>query len=517
VPPSEGSLAQAPPGSSETHQLLAILRQLSCARSQEEIMAAVTQSVRTLLQADGATFVLRDGDSCHYVEEDAISPLWSSRRLPMSACICGWSMTNRQAVAVPDIHQDPRIRADTYRPNFVRSLAAAPVRRDDPIAAVGAYWSEMHAAGPEELAILQAIADAAALAVENVQLRQTGPARRRRPADAPTREPHKSTPGARPSFAIVLDRIRREGLRPNSLHAYTFATVCIVAATLIRYAVDFLGGEGLAGFTSYFPAVLLSTLVGGRRGGIFAAVLGGLAVHYFFTPPLYELVTLSVADVVDLTLYAGACALIILIVHRYQIATVRLVREDAQHLTLAREQHHRLKNAVFVAEAVVQQSLRDQPDRARTITQRIRAGLAEVDLEQGAKDTLVLRDILVAELQPYDLARFTLEGADETLPPQARRLVTLATHELATNAIKYGALSAPKGRVTVAWRALDDRVVIRWLEADGPPVQPPHKRGFGSILLRRLIEAEGGAITTEFRPSGVMAKITLPIRPVRRS
>lgn len=155
---------------SDLSALMAVIRRLSVACSITEVMEIVTPAARRLLAADGITFVLREGDLCYYAEEDAISPLWKGRRFPMSACISGWCMTERRSVAIEDIYADPRIPHEAYRPTFVRSLAMVPVRQDDPIAALGAYWRERRAISPGELELLQTIANAAALAVANIQL-----------------------------------------------------------------------------------------------------------------------------------------------------------------------------------------------------------------------------------------------------------------------------------------------------------------------------------------------------------
>jgi GAF domain-containing protein len=90
----------------------------------------------------------------------------------MSACISGWCMLERRAAVIPDVYQDDRIPQDAYRPTFVRSLAMVPVRQDDPIAAMGAYWATPRAIQPREVQLLQTIADAASLAVAYVEPRQ---------------------------------------------------------------------------------------------------------------------------------------------------------------------------------------------------------------------------------------------------------------------------------------------------------------------------------------------------------
>jgi two-component sensor histidine kinase len=509
-------------GGGETKSLLAIIHQLSRARSQDEILTIVSHGVRSLLHADGASFVLREGDRCFYAEEDAVSPLWKGRLFPMSACVSGWCMINDRAVAIPDIYRDRRVPIDAYRPTFVKSLAMAPVRLDEPVAAIGAYWSERRQPRADEMECLQAIADAAALAVGNLQPRRAAPPGRRvRAEPSPVGEAHPPLPhAARIGHALrnVIDRIRHSGLRQGSPEPYAFAVLCVLIATLLRLLAQASGVQGILKSPTYFPAVLLAVLVGGRRAGILASVLGGLAAYVFFMPP-NRLAPFSATDAINLLLYAGSCALIIVIVSGYKRTVRNLKAEDARHLTLAREQHHRVRNAVAVVDAIVKLSLRDEPERAESINRRISAGLAGIDMrDHSGEGPTRLHDLLTEELQPYDLSRFSLEGEDKArLPAENRSIVSLAIHELTTNALKYGALSVPDGRVTVTWRAVGDRRVIGWREADGPPVQPPKRRGYGSIMLRRLVEAAGGALAVDFKPDGVTAEITLPLEPDRGS
>lgn len=159
-----------PRGTGDVETFVATIRRMSRARSLQEVMATATPAARSLLGADGITFVLRDNDLCHYADEDAISPLWKGKRFPMDACISGWCMMQGRSVAIRDIYDDDRIPQDAYRPTFIKSLAMVPVRKEDPIAAMGAYWADETEVTSEELDLLQTIADAAALAIANVEL-----------------------------------------------------------------------------------------------------------------------------------------------------------------------------------------------------------------------------------------------------------------------------------------------------------------------------------------------------------
>lgn len=145
-----------------------VLNRLESAYSLTEVMEIVTHSARLLLAADGITFVIRDGELCHYAEEDAISPLWKGSRFPIDMCISGWCMKQQQAVAIPDIYLDDRIPHDAYRPTFVKSLAMVPVVQVEAIAAMGAYWASRYDASEADIVLLQKIADAAAPAIARI-------------------------------------------------------------------------------------------------------------------------------------------------------------------------------------------------------------------------------------------------------------------------------------------------------------------------------------------------------------
>ncbi|ESQ83715.1 hypothetical protein AEAC466_11960 [Asticcacaulis sp. AC466] len=153
--------------------LVGVVQALSQARDVGEVAVIVRNAARNLTGADGATFVLRDGNACYYADENAIAPLWKGKRFPMEMCVSGWVMLNRQAVTIPDIYQDARVPTEAYRPTFVKSLAMVPIRREAPIGAIGNYWAVNRTPTSEEMAILQALADTTSVALENIQLYDT--------------------------------------------------------------------------------------------------------------------------------------------------------------------------------------------------------------------------------------------------------------------------------------------------------------------------------------------------------
>jgi signal transduction histidine kinase len=150
--------------------LVSNVQELSLARDLPAVQAIVRSAARDLVAADGATFVLRDADRCFYADEDAIAPLWKGQRFPMKACVSGWVMMHAEPAVIPDIFADPRVPVEAYRPTFVKSMAMVPIRSSQPIGAIGVYWASSHRATPEEIELLQALANTTAVAMENLQV-----------------------------------------------------------------------------------------------------------------------------------------------------------------------------------------------------------------------------------------------------------------------------------------------------------------------------------------------------------
>ncbi len=151
--------------------LTALVETLSMASTLPAITKAVAESARLLTGADGSTFVLREGNKCYYVDENAIEPLWKGLKFPLEACISGWSMLNKQTVVIQDIYEDSRIPHDAYRPTFVKSLCMVPIRQQNPIGAIGNYWANGYCPSQEEIKLLQVLANSTSIALENLELK----------------------------------------------------------------------------------------------------------------------------------------------------------------------------------------------------------------------------------------------------------------------------------------------------------------------------------------------------------
>lgn len=346
--------------------LVQAIEQLAGAGEIDDVVAVLRQTARRLIGADGIAIILREDEQCWYVEEDAMGPLWKGHKFPLASCISGWAMIHKETVVIPDISQDSRIPQELYRDTFVRSLLMVPVRSNDPIGAIGAYWSDCYRASPDQVGILERLARATATAMENVRLVSAL------------------------SKALRDAELARDELRHRVKNAFTAAQA---------------------------------------------------------------------------------------------LATLTLP-----------EEHHRALNARIAALA-----------RAHAL----------LDERLVRQDSITVAELISAELEPYASekpARLDLGGGDIRLPSPQAIALGLVVNELATNALKYGALSTEAGQLKVTWRESGDHVVIEWIESDGPRVRANAMQSFGSRLLLRLVEGQlGGAIRREMHGRGVSCIIEFPL------
>ncbi len=129
---------------------------------------------------------------------------------------------------------------------------------------------------------------------------------------------------------------------------------------------------------------------------------------------------------------------------------------------------------------------------------------------EGAELAEVVKDALAPHDGPQP--RFAASGPAVRLPPRIALSIAMALHELATNAVKYGALSVPAGRVALSWRVAEGRLALSWRESGGPPVDPPTRTGFGSRLIERSLARElDGTVDLSFPREGVTCTIVAPL------
>ena len=211
-------------------------------------------------------------------------------------------------------------------------------------------------------------------------------------------------------------------------------------------------------------------------------------------------------------------SLLQVVLRRIEAASRERAKAHERDKLLMAELDHRVKNTLANIQALVTQSSRSAESVTAFVEgleKRIHSmAKAHSLLTQSRWEGVSVDGMLREELDAYGPASgvVSLAGDDAVLTPKSALALSLALHELATNAAKYGAFSIPTGHVAVKWQVRDDGGLgLSWTESGGPPVVPPTRRGFGSSLIERALTLEtGGRATIDYRPGGVVCDIVLP-------
>jgi PAS domain S-box-containing protein len=187
--------------------------------------------------------------------------------------------------------------------------------------------------------------------------------------------------------------------------------------------------------------------------------------------------------------------------------------EEHQRL-LINELNHRVKNTLAIVQGLAQQSFKGHqvPESVRRAFGGRLAALSAAHniLTDRNWEAASLVQIVEDSVSPHRVKeeRIVAEGPDLLIPPKMAVSLALALHELATNAAKYGALSAAAGRIEIRWRHENGRLRLVWRESGGPEVEQPATRGFGTRMIERALAADlGGAVKIDFRSEGVVCTI----------
>jgi PAS domain S-box-containing protein len=202
-------------------------------------------------------------------------------------------------------------------------------------------------------------------------------------------------------------------------------------------------------------------------------------------------------------------------------------RAEERMQLVMRELTHRSKNLLAVIQAMAREAAAFSPDLEsfhRTFGERLRGLARSHDLlvtrnwEGASIDELVRSQL--AFLGQGDTARIEIEGGAVVLAPQAAQNLGLALHELATNAVKHGALSAPDGKVQIAWLVVGDgereqRLRLTWRESGAGPIEPPGRRGFGQAVLEEIVPGMlDGTARMYFAAEGLLWDLDVDLRAI---
>ncbi|KQN77849.1 PAS domain-containing protein [Devosia sp. Leaf64] len=193
-------------------------------------------------------------------------------------------------------------------------------------------------------------------------------------------------------------------------------------------------------------------------------------------------------------------------------------KEAEEYRTLmTQEMGHRIKNILATVQSVVSQSLRSDgniEDIRTTVIERINALGRSQDILTGKRwDIAGIRDTVTRAIEPFNQSgRIHFFGADIEIGQNASGALTMALHELATNAVKYGALSNDNGRVRIEWAQTSHELVFTWTESGGPEVQSPKRSGFGSRMIERALASTiRGEATIDYRTPGIVFTMHAPV------
>jgi PAS domain S-box-containing protein len=198
--------------------------------------------------------------------------------------------------------------------------------------------------------------------------------------------------------------------------------------------------------------------------------------------------------------------------------------DEARSKMLIDELNHRVKNVLATVQSIVWQALRTSSD-PKVIQQSIESRLVALSrshdlLTRENWESAGLFDIVSHALEPYEVSngrvgRISIEGENIRFPPKSALALGIVFNELATNAVKYGALANQQGALRIIWQTVSApegaSVILQWQEIGGPPLTPPSRKGFGSRVIERVLAHElEGQVEMDFRAEGLVCSVSIP-------
>jgi two-component sensor histidine kinase len=298
----------------------------------------------------------------------------------------------------------------------------------------------------------------------------------------------------------------------TSVRDYALALSIFAVALGARYLLDLVVPERLP-FITFFPAVLVAAYFCGTGPSILVLVLSAVTGSIWGAPAGSDEVTFFIASFLLFTLLSGVN---VALIHVLMTALDQVRHRDQQLGDINRELKHRIKNLFSIANSVCLQTIRSGrsiDDMSHAVSGRLMAiAAAQELLTASAADGADLRALtaaLVTTLAPHP-SRLEIAGPPVQLPADAATPFAVVLHELATNALKYGAWSAESGMVKVTWTKDGIVLQFRWREHDGPAIAPPTHKGLGRTLITSGLP--GATVTHDIKADGLECRIDLPLQ-----
>jgi two-component sensor histidine kinase len=503
----------------------------------DAIMRAVVQGVMTSIPtAEGVAVEMVEGDEIVYRCVGGTLSAHAGLRLPMSGSLAGRCARTGESALVRDVDDDAHVSRAHIALLGLKSAICTPVWRGDRIVgAVKAQAAEVDVFSLRDLGLLTLFAQTAtaafAAASEAAAIKALQLSEQRHRALLELGDRLRDTDSAARIAAISAEIMGRE--LGASLTGYGAVDPRAETVTIesTQKAPDAAGLETIYAFRDFGgyieelkagALVIVSDVETDRRTQDNAARFRAMGIRTFVNVPVMErgeLVAIMLVHFAKRHLFTADDAAFVRTVADRARAGIARLRMSEHQSVLNREISHRLKNTLAMVQAIAGQTLKGVRDRelVDAFGQRLLA-------LSTAHDLLLANDWSSAELADVVRQVTANLGAEERvaaggpeidLGARATLSTSLLVHELATNALKYGALSAASGRVEVRWTldgAMDDPVLtLSWREHGGPTVAPPGRAGFGSRLLKMGLIGTGGS-TLSYEPNGFSATFTASLR-----
>lgn len=301
--------------------------------------------------------------------------------------------------------------------------------------------------------------------------------------------------------------VRRQVVRyrPTAATAALVGTGFAFIGALIRWLLEPVV-HGDVPYISFFPMLLIASLLCGSVAGVACLGTSTLLAVLFLIPP-FGVASFTPGTIV----FAVFGAMVIYVAGALRRSLIKVAEAADQERVFTLELQHRVKNTLAVVQSLAAQTVRTTPtlaDFRRDFTERLIA-VAEAHnvLSEAEWRTVSLRSVAERVLRPsMSTGRVAVDGPEVWLAADQTVNLAVSLNELATNAMKYGALSTECGHVDLCWSSDPDvgRVTVKWREKDGPPVASPPKHGFGMRLLTRgMGDSSNWMPTLDLRPEGL--------------
>ncbi len=300
-------------------------------------------------------------------------------------------------------------------------------------------------------------------------------------------------------------------IKPFSAAAFAVAAFALLCGAAFQALIVWTSGTGIP-FAGFFPAIVVSTIIAGVPCGLLVAISSLVIVvtavttgefdWHALTPERSMQVVWLLFSALVLVGFGSLCRDLLKRANDRLIAN-RVIVEEAQH---------RIANTVAIIEALTRHTLKDSPELSSVLTGRLKAVMKAADLLRRHPTGISLNELLQDHLGAIAGERITLQGPDVDLAPDQIRYLLLITHELLTNALKYGALSNSDGRVELDWEKDGQSLVVRWRENGGPSPSGSKNVGVGTQLIARCVAAVGASHNVVFEAEGLKSELRLPLR-----